>query len=154
MKPHLTQDVLIQYQFDLLEEAQRNEAATHLEECSQCRKALEKLKQRFLSLDVLDNEEVLSDQLVQKTIASIHQSKEPELNRRRLWVKWGAIAAGIVLAAAIVFIGQDQWQEQSRQVLNTTQMPDDKSLTAPEKDDAHFSNSSRPDMNSPAEPNF
>jgi hypothetical protein len=131
MKQHLPQDVLIQYQFDLLEEARHHEVTAHLEECGQCRQALEGVKRQFSALDVLDTEEALSDQLVQKTLASIHQSKEPGITGRRVWVKWGAIAAGIVLAAAIVFIGQDQWQEQSQQVLNTSQTLDDKGLINP-----------------------
>jgi len=75
MKSHLTQDNLIQYQFDLLEEAQRHEAAAHLNECSLCRQKLEGLERQFSTLDVLNEDATLPDELIQKTLASLRQTK-------------------------------------------------------------------------------
>jgi hypothetical protein len=106
MKSHLTEDILIQYQFDLLDDAQRCEVSAHLDECGQCREKLERIRRQFSALNVLDNEAAVSDELIQKTIASIRQPKSLRPGARRPWMGWMAIAAGIVLAASLIFVGQ------------------------------------------------
>jgi negative regulator of sigma E activity len=119
MKSHLTEDILIQYQFDLLDDTQRSEASAHLEECGQCREAFAALQQRFSVLNVLNNEEVISDELIQKTIASIHQPKALRPGTRRSWMGWMgwmAIAASVILAAGVIFVGQPYWNAPTEKI--------------------------------------
>lgn len=122
MKSHLTQDNLIQYQFDLLEEAQRHEAAAHLNECSLCRQKLEGLERQFSTLDVLNEDATLPDELIQKTLASLRQTKPMPIITPWTGLKWMAPAAVILLAAGVLFVVQSYWQ-------NSAQTIEDKSVT-------------------------
>jgi hypothetical protein len=109
MKSHPLHDILIQYQFDLLDEAQRDEVSAHLEDCGQCRDKLEQIRRQFSTLDVLNDEASVSDELIQKTIASLHQPKASRPVSKMVWIWPIAIAAGVVLAAGVVFVGQSYW---------------------------------------------
>ncbi len=123
MKSHLTQDTLIQYQFDLLEEAQRHEAAAHLNECSLCRQKLEGVRRQFSTLDVLNNEDAtLPDELIQKTLASLRQTKPMPTITPWTGFKWMAPAAVILLAAGVLFVVQSYWQDSAQTI-------EDKSVT-------------------------
>lgn len=53
MKTHLTEDLLIQLQFDLLESDAAATARNHLAECEQCRQQAGQLQKKFASLDLL-----------------------------------------------------------------------------------------------------
>lgn len=116
MKSHLTQDMLIQYQFDLLDEAQRLEIASHLNECSLCRQKLEGLRRQFSSLDVLNEDTTVPDELIQKTLASLHQTKP--LLRVTAWtgLKWMVPAAVILLAAGVLFVMQSYWRNSAQTI--------------------------------------
>ena len=70
MNTHLSEDTLIKYQFDLLDDAERKIAADHLADCVQCQAELDELAQRFSLLDVLNDEMGLSDELLHKTVAT------------------------------------------------------------------------------------
>jgi hypothetical protein len=123
MKSHLPQDTLIQYQFDLLEEAQRHEAAAHLNECSLCRQKLEGVRRQFSTLDVLNNEDAtLPDELIQKTLASLRQTKPMPTITPWTGFKWMAPAAVILLAAGVLFVVQSYWQDSAQTI-------EDKSVT-------------------------
>lgn len=116
MKSHLTQDMLIQFQFDLLDEAQRLEIASHLNECSLCRQKLEGLRRQFSSLDVLNEDTTVPDELIQKTLASLRQTKP--LLKVGPWTgfKWMAPAAVILLAAGVLFMVQSYWRNSAQTI--------------------------------------
>lgn len=116
MKSHLTQDILIQYQFDLLEEAQRHEAAAHLNECSLCRQKLEGLQRQFSTLNVLNDDTTLPDELIQKTLASLRQTKPMPIITPWTGFKWMAPAAVILLAAGVLFVVQSYWQDSAQKI--------------------------------------
>lgn len=116
MKSHLSQDNLIQYQFDLLDDAQRQEAAAHLNECSLCRQKLEGIQRQFSTLNVLNEDATLPDELIQKTLASLRQTKPLPTVTPWTGFKWMAPAAVILLAAGVLFVMQSYWQNSAQKI--------------------------------------
>ena len=104
MNTHLTEDMLIKYQFDLLDEGEKKISADHLADCDQCRSEFEELVERFSLLDVLNDEMEVSDELLQKTVASSLVSKPAKTSvfpLRR--VGWIASAAAVLVVGIIFF---------------------------------------------------
>jgi len=98
---HLTEDQLIKYNFNLCEPTQAQEYCTHLAGCPECAQSLEKLKQKFSSLDLLSAETAASDELVQKTIAAAAKSETKVFSLRRYsWI--GAAAAVLVIGLLLL----------------------------------------------------
>jgi hypothetical protein len=116
MNLHLTEDSLIQYQFDLLDDTQRRQTAAHLEQCAECRQHLDQIRRQFSVLNVLGNEASVSDELIQKTIASLRRPKAFRPATRRPWMVWMAMAAGIMLTAGVVFVGQSYWKASTENI--------------------------------------
>ncbi len=119
---HLNEDRLIQYAFDLLEADARQEAATHLAQCSDCAARLKQLQQKFTALNVLSEEEALSEQLIGKTLDLSKQKPEAAVpgrdtdnvtlskpsralsgGFRRTAFVWIASAAAIVVIGLLIF---------------------------------------------------
>ena len=107
MKPHLTEDILIQYQFDLLEAEQVNDVKSHLQECSACRRELEQIANKFSALDLLSGEPDITEELISRTVENAGSSKA---NTRRLFTaspQWLSTAAAVLivgLLAATLYI--------------------------------------------------
>jgi hypothetical protein len=101
---HLTEDILIQYQFNLLSESSRQEAAEHLAGCDNCRQALADLQKKFSVLDVLETEADLSQELISKTLTKC-TSRRASAVMPGIW-KWGGMlsAAAAVLIVGLVWI--------------------------------------------------
>ncbi|MEN6308105.1 MAG: DUF4139 domain-containing protein [Anaerohalosphaeraceae bacterium] len=116
MKSHLTQDMLIQYQFDLLDNVHRQEASAHLNECGPCRQLLEGVRRQFSALDALNADATLQDELIQKTLASIRQAKPLPTVTSWAGLKWMAPAAVILLAAGVLFVVQSYWQDSAQKI--------------------------------------
>ena len=72
---HLNEDKLIQYAFDLAEPGDRENIQSHLDECGDCRDALEALKAKFAVMDTLAEEVPPSEELIQQTLA--HSGQQP-----------------------------------------------------------------------------
>ena len=66
MKTHLTEDLLIQLQFDLLEPDAADQARQHLAECQQCRQQAEQLRKKFSALDLLREEMAVPEGLIER----------------------------------------------------------------------------------------
>ena len=124
---HLNEDKLIQYAFDLMEPGDREISQQHLDDCGDCQKALDALKAKFATMDMLAEEVPPSEELIVQTIAHTKQKPEAEapgwenpvygvwhrvvtscrsrstlLSQniplyRRAWVQWTAAAAAVVL---------------------------------------------------------
>ena len=101
MRRHLTQDELIDYQFELADKAQRAEAAEHLAECRQCRDQLEALKRRFAALDLLSGEIKAPTDLISRTVSQAAKSK-PRRHIPFLPAWGGAVAAVLVMGAMLM----------------------------------------------------
>ena len=114
---HITEDMLIQYAFDLLEAEKQKETRQHLEQCGDCRANLKRIQQQFAALDVLDEDTTLSGELTQKTLSIIARGrKSPDGvvenagvqsgdSRPRAimpWVEWTAAAAAVVLVCVLL----------------------------------------------------
>jgi hypothetical protein len=95
---HLTEDILIQYQFNLLSEPKRQAASEHLAGCDECRQALTALQKKFSVLDALDSEADLPQELISKTLTKC-TARRAGFGMPVIW-KWG----GMLSAAAAVLI--------------------------------------------------
>lgn len=97
---HIHDDILMQYAFDLLDaDRQVQQTAAHLKQCPDCRAKLEKIQRQFAILDALDEDEILSDELIQKTLTLNNSGKSIPFYRR-VWFEWSVAAAAVVLICA------------------------------------------------------
>ena len=78
MNKHLTEQQLIDYQFKLADAAGLNQARTHLGECEQCRRKLEKLARKFAALDLLRGEVKVPEDLLSRTVEQIVQASSQQ----------------------------------------------------------------------------
>ena len=111
---HLTEDMLIQYAFDLLETDIQAEAAAHLADCGDCTRQLQQIRAKFAVLDVLDTDEPISEDLLGKTIqqtqaqvwgSAEHTETVSDGSRRsafKPWGRWIASAAAVLLVALLI----------------------------------------------------
>jgi len=106
MKTHLTEDLLIQLQFDLLEPDAANQARQHLAECQECRQQAEQLRKKFAALDLLREEMAVPEGLIERAIAGAVQRKP--IRRGRPLMMWFALAAAILVVGvgAVVYVQQ------------------------------------------------
>jgi len=98
---HLNEDILLKYTFDLLDEQQRTDAAAHLEQCADCRAKHGQIQGQFAALNVLDENETLSDDLIRKTLSQQTAVKTLPFYRKA-WFEWTAAAAAVVLICAVL----------------------------------------------------
>jgi hypothetical protein len=110
MNEHLTEQELIDYQFKLASEPDRNEIHNHLAQCEPCRQQLEKLVRKFAALDLLRDEVKASEGLRSKTVEKAVQARRG----RTIWLyrvpALGAVAAAVIAGAALLLVsnsGQD-----------------------------------------------
>ncbi|MBN1816413.1 MAG: DUF4139 domain-containing protein [Sedimentisphaerales bacterium] len=102
MTRHVNEDQLIQYLFDLAEPADKQAVAAHVEQCPICRAEMQRLKDRYASLDLLAGEMTVSEELLAAVVA---ESKKPHGGQRwfgmpPVWL--GAMAAVLVIGLAIL----------------------------------------------------
>jgi len=106
MTKHLNQEQLIQYQFHLTSEQQRQRVSEHLSQCPSCRDQLEQLKQKFAALDLLRDEPQVSEELLARTL---QERKLPAVHRRGPFYHrtgWlSAVAAVLVVAGGLLVTG-------------------------------------------------
>jgi len=102
---HLSEEQLIKYQFELLEEDERAGIAEHLEHCAACRSALEQIDQRFSSLDLLDRQEVASEELITRTLTGVSEVKASGAKKLNGF-RYFRIAAVVMMAVGVIAIMQ------------------------------------------------
>ncbi|MEN6425802.1 MAG: DUF4139 domain-containing protein [Phycisphaerales bacterium] len=103
MNTHLTDQQLIDYQFDLAEEAASNEARAHLEKCETCRKRLQELARKLSALELIRDDVKASPTLLSETIRGALQANGRRILLRRLpWL--GAVAAAVVVGIALLSV--------------------------------------------------
>jgi glycosyltransferase involved in cell wall biosynthesis len=104
MNGHLTDQQLIDYQFDLTSETDSTTARTHLEQCDTCRRRLHELARRLSALDLIRDDVKASQTLLSETIRSAKRAGR----WRTLFVRklpWtGAIAAAVVVGIALLSV--------------------------------------------------
>jgi hypothetical protein len=98
---HLTEDTLIQYQFDLLSDGKRQQAAEHLRECADCRQALGALQEKFGVLDVLGAQEAVSEELLAKTVGGVRQTPSAGWKPALPWRPLLAAAAAVLVVGVL-----------------------------------------------------
>ncbi|MBI9018632.1 MAG: DUF4139 domain-containing protein [Phycisphaerae bacterium] len=72
---HLIEQQLIEYLYELDEQDSRIATAEHLENCPQCRAALEELKAKFAQLDVLKDDVGLTESLIFDTLRVLEKAR-------------------------------------------------------------------------------
>ncbi|HNS19069.1 MAG TPA: DUF4139 domain-containing protein [Sedimentisphaerales bacterium] len=103
MNTHLTDQQLIDYQFDLACEADSNEARTHLEKCEACRKRLQELARKLSALEVLRDDVKASPELLSTTIRTAMRANDRRILLHRLpWL--GAVAAAVIVGIALLSV--------------------------------------------------
>ncbi len=112
MNRHLTEQELIEFQFNLASDVLVGEISGHLEECAQCREHLEKLQRKFSSLELLREEIKASDDLISSVV---EYARRPV--RRRIisfskpaWLS----AAAAVLIVGFILLASHLIEEKSR----------------------------------------
>jgi hypothetical protein len=119
MNQHLTDQQLIDYQFDLASEADAKEARSHLEKCDACRRRLHELGRKLNALDLIRDDVKASRELLSETI---HNAKRAGRWRRLLLhrLPWaGAVAAAVIVGIALLAVpdrGRKNAQEFSMAV--------------------------------------
>ncbi|MHC4927977.1 MAG: hypothetical protein ACYTER_11775, partial [Planctomycetota bacterium] len=95
---HLTEDMLIQYAFDLLEADMKAETAAHLADCADCTRQLE-----------LEADETVSEALVGKTLGGTAKSRSGGLRRPAVkpWVGWITAAAAVLVVGLLVTVDRE-----------------------------------------------
>jgi len=104
MNTHLTDQQLIDYQFDLASEADAKEARIHLEGCDACRRRLHELGRKLNALDLIRDDVKASRELLSQTI---HNAQRAGRWRRFLLhrLPWaGAVAAAVVVGITLLAV--------------------------------------------------
>ncbi len=105
MNRHLTEDDFIEHLFELDSPRKKRVTRTHLDQCAQCRDGLEKLRGRFAALDVIRQDQGLSEELIRRVIeqaAGKAAGKSVTRKMGRPMVVWlGRFAAVFIIALAI-----------------------------------------------------
>lgn len=112
MNPHLTEDLLIQLQFDLLEPDAADKARKHLAECESCRKRAARLQAKFASLDLLREEMPVPESVIEKAITGA--AKRTPVRRMRP-LMWFAAAAALLVVGVGATIFMQQINRQPNQ---------------------------------------
>ncbi|MEN6333026.1 MAG: hypothetical protein ABFE01_02130, partial [Phycisphaerales bacterium] len=104
MNQHLTDQQLIDYQFDLASEADAKEARSHLEKCDASRRRLHELGRKLNALDLIRDDVKASRELLSETI---HNAKRAGRWRKLLLhrLPWaGAVAAAVIVGIALLAV--------------------------------------------------
>ena len=96
METHVTEQQLIDWLFDLAEPEAAEWIAAHVATCPTCQQAKEVLQQKFATLDLLQGDPEVSEDLIQQVTA---QATVPR--QRLLWPWWLGVAATIVTGLLI-----------------------------------------------------
>lgn len=104
MNGHLTEQQLIDCEFDLAPEAQANEACAHLEQCAACRTKLEELKRKFSGLDLLRDEVSASEALVSRAAENAASPRPARVIAVRQWPWLGATAAAVIVGFMFLLV--------------------------------------------------
>jgi len=110
MNRHLTEQELIEYEFNLSSDDQRAEITAHLEACAQCSEHLDKLRHKFSALELLREEVKVSDDLISQVVK---QAGQPARTRIISFRKpaWLSAAAAVLLVGSILLfnnLGKDK----------------------------------------------
>jgi hypothetical protein len=102
MNAHLTDQQLIDYQFDLASEVNAARARAHLEKCDACRRRLHELARRFTALELVRDDVKASRTLLSATIQNARRAGR----FRRIFLHqlpWlGAVAAAVIVGIALL----------------------------------------------------
>ena len=119
MTDHLTEDMLIKYQFDLAGVDERSRITAHLEKCDKCRAKLQEIKLKFSALDMLAGQPDIAEPLVEKTVS---KAKTPAAATGLIFRKpaWLTAAAVLMVAAIAVMIASRSPHLEKRQSMVST----------------------------------
>ena len=103
MMRHSSENKLIKYQFKLLDEAQEQRIAEHLEGCEKCRGRLAEVVEKFSALDLLTDEVSVPEDLIASTLS---YATEPRrlVFRKPVWIAIAAAMAAILIFGALVML--------------------------------------------------
>lgn len=108
MSAHLTDEQLINQQFELAESAAAQEAATHLAACAACRERLAGLQQRFAALDLLKDDVPAPDALIARVVNQAKPSANVIPFRKRTLAAIAATAAALLIGTIMHLISVRQ----------------------------------------------
>ena len=104
MNGHLTDQQLIDYQFDLASQADASAIRTHLDKCDACRQRLHSLARKLAALELLRDDVKASRALLSDTIRNAKQAGRWRriLIYRMPWA--GAVAATVIVGIALLLM--------------------------------------------------
>jgi len=106
---HFSNKQLRDYQFDLLEDVESASIAAHLETCEECRAGLERIRQQFAALDVLEETPRISEDLLHRVLNLRQQQIQREVSgnseMRRVMIAGKAAWKAAAALAIIVCTG-------------------------------------------------
>jgi len=102
MKEHLTEEILIKYEFKLLAEDEMAQVAEHLTGCEACRRQHERVQGKFASLEALRAEPKASEALIARTLQQVKQTKTA---RKVPFYRqgWLQVAAAVLVVGGLAF---------------------------------------------------
>ncbi len=132
MNTHLTDQQLIDYQFDLACEADSNEARTHLEKCEACRKRLQELARKLSALELIRDDVKASPELLSETIRTAMRANNRRILLRRLpWL--GAVAAAVIVGIALLAVPNRGSKDMTLRSSPSVQRTPERASSQPEK---------------------
>ncbi|MBN1361166.1 MAG: DUF4139 domain-containing protein [Sedimentisphaerales bacterium] len=93
MNEHLTERQLIDYAYRLASDTAKQQTQAHLDACEQCRRALERLRARFASLELVRDEVQMSDALLARVVEEAAKPRRVAIFPYRHVLTIGATAA-------------------------------------------------------------
>ncbi len=101
MSQHLKKEEIIKYEFKLLSGKDLQRAEDHLEQCSDCRERLARVRGKFTALEALREDAKASEELIGKTLAQVRQKQPTKRIYFNRLARLRAAAAVIVIAGGL-----------------------------------------------------
>jgi hypothetical protein len=106
MNEHRTEQQLIDYAFNLADEAATQQTRAHLDQCEACRGKLDQLKGKFAALDLLRGRIEVSEDLLAQTIKAATKARPTGILpfQRTSWLTLTAATAAVLMLGVSLFM--------------------------------------------------
>ena len=106
MNEHRTEQQLIDYAFNLADQAAKEQTRVHLDQCEECSRKLDQLRSKLAALDLLRGEMPVSDELISRTVAVATRVRPKRILpfQRTPWTTMAAATAAVLVFGISAFM--------------------------------------------------